>query len=72
VNLRLDDCAHCACVTILSGYTRETAIRELQAGSLGCWNCQEAEDDHLSCVVLYDDEEVVWDGRASCARWKRG
>jgi len=67
--LRLDDCVHCACVTHLSGYTREQAVKELEDGSLGCWNCLDQQeeggldDGHCACVILYDGDEVVWDGR---------
>jgi len=71
-NLRLDDCAHCAAVTHLPSppWTRESAIEALERGELGCWLCMEdaeAEpeccDGHYRCVVLYDGDEVVWNGR---------
>ena len=69
MGLRLDDCAHCACTTELVGYTRERALLELNEGSLACWNCSEqAEDDHVACVVLYDGDEVVADFRCSRRR----
>jgi hypothetical protein len=65
--LRLDDCSHCACATHLSGFTRESAVRALEAGELGCDNCEDDEDGdgtgHTTCVVLYDEDEIVWDGR---------
>ena len=78
-NLSLDDCDHCAGVTHLSGYTRESAIAALESGELGCWICQEDEGQdpdggyadgkfesgHTTCCVLYDGEEIVWDGRHS-------
>jgi hypothetical protein len=69
LNLYLDDCSHCACITHLSRYTIEQAIRELEEGTLGCDNCMEDQgedgdgDGHFSCVVLYDDGKVLWDGR---------
>ena len=64
-DLRLDDCSHCACDTPLCGYTRASAIAALEAGELGCWLCMEDSDGdgHAGCVVLYDGDEVVWDGR---------
>lgn len=61
--LALDDCSHCACTTVLAGYTRERAIQELEEGTLGCLNCMEDEDDHAQCVALFEDSEIVWDGR---------
>ena len=68
-NLRLDDCCHCACVTHLLGYTRERATQELKEGLLGCDNCiddqEEHPDGHITCVVLYDGDEAVWDGRCT-------
>jgi len=78
-NLSLDDCDHCAGVTQLSGYTRESAIAALESGELGCWICLEDEEQdsdegyangedesgHTTCGVLYDGEEIVWDGRHS-------
>lgn len=66
MTLTLDDCSHCACVTQLSGYTRETAIAALEAGTLGCDNCMDTDPDdvgHLACCALYEDGAVVWDGR---------
>jgi len=69
-DLRLDDCEHCACVTPLPGWTREQAIAALERGELGCWLCMEDADAraisgarHDTCVVLYDGDEAVWDGR---------
>lgn len=68
-NLFLDDCDHCACVTHLSGYTRESAIAQLESGELGCANCMDDQgedgDGHTTCVALFDGDEVVWDGRHS-------
>lgn len=65
--LKLDDCAHCACVTPLAGYTRAQAIEALENGTLGCWNCLEDQqghpDGHVACVALFEGDEVVWDGR---------
>lgn len=67
--LRLDYCAHCACVTTLHGYTPEQAVADLDAGRLGCWYCLEAQQDgdpdgHTRCVALMDvDDHVLWDGR---------
>lgn len=68
--LRLDDCAHCMCVTELIGYTRASALVALNDGSVGCDNCEDQEPDggHTSCVVLYDGDEVVADFR--CTRRK--
>jgi len=64
VDLRLDQCSHCACTTVLVGYTRERAILELNDGTLACWNClDQDEDDHRSCVVLFDGDEQVLDSR---------
>jgi hypothetical protein len=62
-DLRLDDCSHCACVTHLSGYTRETAIAALERRELGCDNCMEDGDGHAQCVALFDGDSIVWDGR---------
>jgi len=64
-DLRLDNCSHCACVTCLIGYSVDRAIEELESGALGCWNCEEDEEDpqHLACVVLYERDNVIWDGR---------
>lgn len=66
-DLRLDDCDHCACVTWLPGWTREKALAALENGELGCDNCQDDEwerpEGHTRCCVLYDGNEVVWDGR---------
>jgi len=64
--LILDDCSHCACVTQLSGFTRETAILALLDGTLGCDNCMDTDPDdvgHLACVALYENDVLVWDGR---------
>lgn len=66
--LRLDDCSHCACVTTLVGYTVERAIADLETGRLGCWNCLEDQegdeaDGHVACVVLYEGDTVLQDGR---------
>ena len=69
-DLRLDDCSHCACVTYLHLYTREKAIQALESGDLGCRNCLEDDDGHGSCVVLYDGDEAIWDGR--CDRPSEG
>lgn len=65
--LSLDDCCHCACCTDLAGYTREQAVEELERGILGCANCleDEADDKHFACVILYEDDIPVWDGRCS-------
>ena len=66
MDLRLDQCSHCACTTVLVGYTRERAILELNDGTLACWNCldqQAGGDFHVSCVVLYDGDERVLDNR---------
>lgn len=66
-DLRIDDCCHCACFTELSGYTRERAIQDLENGTLGCDNCMEDQetnpDGHTTCVVLFEDDVPVWDGR---------
>ena len=68
-DLYLDDCDHCACVTHLGGYTRESAIAQLESGELGCANCMDDQgedgDGHTTCVALFDGDEVVWDGRHS-------
>ena len=64
-DLRLDDCAHCACVTVLAGYTRETAVAALERGELACGNCGDDGDGSQACVVLYDGDEAVW--RGGCA-----
>lgn len=68
--LYLDNCSHCACRTDLDHrYTRDLAIRELEDGGLGCWNCEDQQevdpDGHYKCVVLYDDGEAIWDGRCA-------
>lgn len=70
-NLRLDDCSHCACLTSLSGYTQESAVKELESGKLGCDNCMDIDPDdkdHHQCVALFDGDEVVWDGRHKTPR----
>lgn len=58
MNLCLDDCEHCACFTELSGYTKESAIKALEDGDLGCQNCIEDQDDdgdgHTKCVALFE------------------
>jgi len=67
MSLSLDDCSHCACVTQLIGYTKETAIEALERSELGCENCLDDEPDdvgHHRCVALFDDDgNVQWDGR---------
>jgi len=63
MNLYLDDCSHCACITHLVNYTPEQAIKELEKGSLGCHNCEEDDDGHHTCVVFYEGDKVLWDGR---------
>lgn len=65
MSLSLDDCSHCACVTPLSGYTRESAVAALESGELGCWNCSEDTENlkHFQCVALFENGEVAWDGR---------
>ena len=64
-HLRLDDCQHCAAVTLLSGHDRASAIEALERGALGCWLCSEDQegDGHCACVRLYAGDEVIWDGR---------
>ena len=64
-DLRLDDCVHCAAVTHLPApWTKEKAIAALERGELGCWNCTDADEDgHIACVVLYENDTAVWDGR---------
>lgn len=65
-DLRLDDCSHCACMTRLAGYSRESAIAAIEDGSLTCWNCGDQGDDsdgHERCVVLFDGDTVVRDFR---------
>jgi hypothetical protein len=66
--LRLDNCAHCPCETLLSRYTRDSAIRDLERRELGCWNCIEADDGHGFCIQLIErdregNDTVLWDGR---------
>jgi hypothetical protein len=64
MSLVLDDCAHCACYTTLVGYTRKSALRELEEGSLGCQNCIEEQDPdgHTQCITLYEERQAVWKG----------
>ena len=67
MSLRLDDCVHCAALTTLPGWARDDAIAALERRELGCWLCMEDSPDgcdgHTTCVVLYDGDEPVWDGR---------
>jgi hypothetical protein len=66
VSLSLDDCQHCACSTELSGYTKESALKALTEGSLGCENCLDdlaseglPNDGHTTCVSLYEGETLL-------------
>lgn len=61
MGLQLDDCSHCACVTLLVRFTKETAIAALERGEIGCDNCMEDEEDttHHRCVALFDDDGNV-------------
>lgn len=69
MSLRLDNCVHCACVTPLVYSRVESAIRDLECGEIGCWNCSDQEEidrtnRHTNCVQLLDSEgKVLWDGR---------
>lgn len=69
-DLRLDDCSHCACTTHLFGWNLNKAVSALESGKLGCDNCcDHDEDDHIACVVLYDENDaVLWDGRCKRGR----
>jgi len=75
MSLSLDNCDHCAAVTHLTGYTRESAIAALDSGELGCWLCEDDQgedgDGHTTCVQLLDGEEVVWDGRHEARKVKQ-
>ena len=67
MRFKIDNCEKCPCITFFNENNIADAIQMIEDTEVGCWNCWDADDNHKSFNVYWENYcngvwEIIYEG----------